>query len=355
MSTKIEWTNETWNPTTGCTKVTQGCKNCYAKRLAPKVFAGQTITVNGVTRPREFEDVLVHHDRLDMPLRWRSPKRVFVNSMSDLFHKDIPDQFITDVFGIMALAHWHTFQVLTKQPQRMVEYLSRGDHGVIAQFEALQRNGGISTKRVFSALDVKRRDGILWEWPLPNVWLGVSVEDQATADERIPLLLQTSAAVRFLSCEPLLGPINIEKFTGEGHCPNADDATHCVHWWDGAGEPCCRCRQIAPIDWVIAGGESGPKSRPSHPDWFRSLRDQCAATDVPFFFKQWGEWWPIAQMPNGYLDEENNNPKPRDSCVIQLDGRVEFDFPKGAMSCYKVGKKASGRMLDGVEHMEYPA
>lgn len=325
--TGIEWTDATWNPVTGCTKVSQGCKHCYAERVFPRVYSGAQIDtglernndyLGPVMRPRKFTDVQCHQDRLDQPLRWRRARRIFVNSMSDLFHEDVPDQFITDVFGIMALAHWHTFQVLTKRPNRMLEYLCKGDHGIIAQFSAIQRVGGISIKPVFAALDVKRRDEIDWAWPLRNVWLGVSVENQETADERIPLLLHTPAAVRFLSCEPLLGRVDLTKID-LGWC-----STNTL----------IKAEDMTAIDWVIAGGESGPHARPMHPAWVRSLRDQCHSAGVPFLFKQWGEWL-------GDLQDGNpNDPKGQ-----------ELNASGGPL---RVGKKAAGRLLDGREHSEYP-
>jgi protein gp37 len=193
MSTKIEWTDETWNPVTGCSKVSQGCKNCYAERLWPKVEGARVKREGGAPRP--FTHVSVVPDRLTAPLHWTKPRLVFVNSMSDLFHEHVPDSFLDRVFAVMRRAHDHVFQVLTKRPERMLEYVSTSG-----------RDG-----RVFlagqhvpfcAACDLPR-------WPLPNVWLGVSVEDQATADERIPLLLQTPAAVRWISAEPLLGPIDL--------------------------------------------------------------------------------------------------------------------------------------------------
>jgi protein gp37 len=277
MTTRIEWTDETWNPVTGCTKVSQGCKNCYAERLAPKVFAGQVVEVNttppkhpemkaSAFRPRHFTDVLCHPERLDAPLHWKKPRRIFVNSMSDLFHEDVPSGFIGKIFGVMAACQQHTFQVLTKRPERMHDLLDDRIIGPV-KGEADQTAYEILTRgrpKSLPALQIGHWPGL--HWPLANVWLGVSVEDQATADERIPLLLQTPAAVRFLSCEPLLGPIDLAK------------AIHLADAFRDRGE--------RTISWVIAGGESGPNGRPSHPDWFRSLRDQCQAVGVAFFMKQ---------------------------------------------------------------------
>jgi protein gp37 len=267
----IQWTDATWNPVTGCDKVSPGCAHCYAERVAIRLWPSQYPPVpcreareDGIpydsSRPRQFTDVQCHEDRLDQPLRWQRPRKIFVNSMSDLFHEAVPDQFIVDVFGIMALAHWHTFQVLTKRPERMRSFLAAGDHGILRQFMLLQQNGGMSTRHVFRALDIKRRDDVEWRWPLPNVWLGVSVENQHFADERIPLLLQTPAAVRFISAEPLLGGIDIAK-----HRPGS-----------------------LGIHWCIVGGESGHGARECRPWWVRNLIGQCRDAEIAPFVKQLG-------------------------------------------------------------------
>ena len=211
-NTSIEWCDTTWNPVTGCTKVSPGCAHCYAEGIAKRLWKG-----------RPFEDVRVHADRVNQPYRWRKPRRVFVNSMSDLFHEDVPFRFIDAVFHVMRETPKHTYQILTKRPDRMRLYMR----------------------------DTRARS-------LPNVWLGVSVENQRMADERIPLLLDTLAAVRFLSVEPLLGPVNL-------------------HPWLSGG-----------INWVIVGGESGPKARPCELRWIGSIVDQCAAAGVSAFVKQLG-------------------------------------------------------------------
>lgn len=304
MSTKIEWTDETWNPVTGCTKISQGCKNCYAERIWPKVEAAERMRKHFEWRAvpaRAFTDVRTHPERLDAPLHWKKPRRVFVNSMSDLFHEDIPDDFIFDVFTIMARAHWHTFQVLTKRPSRMLELIGE-------PVEAGE------------------------EPPPRNIWWGVSVEDQATADERIPLLLQAPAAVRFLSCEPLLGPIDLRDAPNEIGEPRFSYLQRV----DGEGPR---------IDWVIAGGESGPKARPSHPDWFRGLRDQCAAAGVPFFFKQWGEFAPTQRTMAEVAASRNKH--------VVVPASANALYPAAVVD--RVGKKAAGRLLDGRTHDEYPS
>ena len=223
--TAIEWTDDTWNPATGCDKVSEGCDNCYAETIA-KRFAGSRAFPDGFA-------VTLHPDRLEHPLHWRKPRRVFVNSMSDLFHDAVPDDYIESVFIVMAHAPQHTFQILTKRPGRMRSWM---------QARARRTERG----------------------PLPNVWLGVSAENQRWANIRVPVLLDTPAAVRFVSAEPLLGHIDF----------NACDARR--------------------LDWVIAGGESGPHHRPLHLDWVRSIRDQCVRDGVAFLFKQVGGRTPKA-------------------------------------------------------------
>lgn len=300
--TNIEWTDRVWNPVTGCQKVSPGCKHCYAEGVAHRFWATQYPQIpvataadldatNTFHRPRRFTDVMTHADRLLEPLSWRKPQRIFVNSMSDLFHEDVPDQFIVDVFGIMALTHWHTFQVLTKRPERMRRFLTAGDHGIVRQFSQIQQSGGVGPKGMFHALSIKRRDGIGWQWPLPNVWLGVSVEDQRHADERIPLLLQTPAAVRFISAEPLLGPIALGHFEAGTcwRCHGTGNGCECAEGWDDRNPG---------LDWVIVGGESGPGARPCHEAWVRSIVQQCQAAGVPAFVKQLGAF-PIWSLADG--------------------------------------------------------
>jgi protein gp37 len=211
-NSKIEWTEATWNPTTGCTKVSTGCKFCYAEVMARRLKAmGQPKYANGF-------NLTLHEELLEQPLRWKKPRRIFVNSMSDLFHMDVPDEYIGRVFDAMNNANWHTYQVLTKRAERLADLSRRFPSG-------------------------------------PHIWMGVSVES-AGHTWRIEHLRQTHAHTRFLSLEPLLGPLNDLNLTD--------------------------------IDWVIVGGESGPKARPMDPDWARSIRDQCVSAQVPFFFKQWG-------------------------------------------------------------------
>src|SRR6266852_4331064 len=208
----IEWTDATWNPVTGCSKVSPGCKHCYAERLANRLkLMGQRNYRNG------FE-ITLQPQMLEVPLRWKTPTRIFVNSMSDLFHVDVPFSYIKDVFSVMGRAHWHQYQVLTKRSGRLLELSPR------------------------------------LEWT-SQIWMGVSVENENYA-ERIDDLRKTGARVKFLSLEPLLGPLRNLRLRG--------------------------------IDWVIVGGESGPGARPVDPVWVTDIRDQCAHAGVAFFFKQWG-------------------------------------------------------------------
>jgi len=271
-TTKIEWAEKVWNPVTGCTKISAGCAHCYAERMA-KRLAGRA----GYPKENPFE-VTLHIDKLDEPLKWKKPKRIFVCSMSDLFHEKVPFWFIDEVFATILEAQHHTFLVLTKRPERMREYFA------------------------------KFRKEYL---PIPNVWLGTSVEDQRAAEKRIPDLLATPAEVRFLSCEPLLGPVYLDEIPGVLLSVSKNNDSYQV----GTGK----------IDWVIVGGESGPKARPMDPDWVRGIRDQCLAGNIPFFFKQWGEWQFVMK-----------------------------DYEPNHVMYEKVGKKKAGSLLDDREWNEFP-
>jgi len=271
--TTIEWTDKTWNPVTGCTKVSAGCKNCYAERVFPRAYK-QT--------GRKFTDVAMHADRLEQPLHWRKPARVFVNSMSDLFHEDVPNIFIDQIFATMALAPQHTFQILTKRPACMLDYLRRP--GKVADI-------AVDVFKRFSTLrkaDVQSRKAVE-TWPLPNVWLGVSVEDQKNADERIPLLLQTPAAVRFVSYEPALGPVEFDCGPGRSG-PHRYFSVEVDHPEDQR------------LDWVIVGGESGPGARPFNIQWARDAIAQCQAAGVAVFVKQLGAA-PFLEYSRSYRKE----------------------------------------------------
>lgn len=292
LETSIEWTDATWNPVTGCTKVSAGCKHCYAETVAGRFWAKQ-YPPNADGSPRRFTDVRCHPERLEEPLRWRKPRRVFVNSMSDLFHEDVPDEFIAAVFGVMAACPQHTFQALTKRPERMLEWFRQSALDVIdpGRPHYWLRHSAAAYLGDGSEADLDRWCDRLWDlggpeadapWPLPNVWLGVSCEDQPRADERIPLLLQTPAAVRFVSLEPLLGPITL-RFLQPGDPPTEIDALAGTH---GVLRPhrgtCDR------LNWVIVGGESGPGARPCDLAWIRSIVQQCREAGAACFVKQLG-------------------------------------------------------------------
>ena len=305
-TSKIEWTDATWNVVTGCEKVSPGCDNCYAE-----TFAERWRGIPGHHFETGF-DVTLRPERLTIPLKWRKPKRVFVNSMSDLFHKDIPDEYIARVWAVMALTPQHTYQILTKRHGRMRSLLN--DPG----FEKLV-DRALLTMPEASDPKLTRRSWPLPKpgWPLPNVWLGVSVEDQKRADLRVPALLDTAAAVRFLSCEPLLGPVDL--FAG-------DHSTH-ERDFDGTDDYICLdCstddhhvpwrvidRSNFGIDWVIIGGESGPGARPFDPQWATDLIDDARQADAAPFVKQLGSVWARDFTVNGktvaaHGDTKGGNP-----------------------------------------------
>lgn len=300
-TTKIEWADRVWNPVTGCTKVSEGCRHCYAERMS-KRLAGRA------GYPKDGFKVTLHPGKLDEPLRWKKPARIFVCSMGDLFHEDeeVEIGFLTHVFDMMEQCAHHTFLVLTKRPERIKKMM-------------YDRHG--EGWRYFREGDYH-----------PNVWLGVSVEDQKTADERIPILLQVPAAKRFVSIEPMLGPINLTGFNSP--------------MWG-------KIPQNAFLHWVILGGESGPGARPLHPDWARSVRDQCQAAGVPYFFKQWGEWLP--EHPDTYRGEVNED---WDGKYGEFHGSGDFVdscmCAEGTQPMIRVGKARAGCLLDGKEHKERP-
>ena len=347
----IEWTDATWNPVRGCALVSPGCTNCYAMRQAHRA-SGPGRAYEGLTQISKAGPVWTGKVRtvpelLAQPLHWQRPRRIFVNSMSDLFHEDVPLDFIAEVWAIMALSHQHTFQILTKRAARMLAILAA---------PMFRERVAEHLLRLNRPLDYNGH------WPLKRVWLGVSVEDQRRADERIPLLLQTPAAVRWISAEPLLGSVTLLEHLYRNLQPTPETRTH-----NGKRQmKMTHNGRRGDLHWVVAGGESGPGARPMHPDWVRSLRDQCAAAGVPFFFKQWGAYAPLfPQYHDEYRLEDND------------DGCTGRDFPDegvlyrtgyfydglehqphtgvGAYWIARVGKRAAGRQLDGRTHDEYPA
>ena len=321
--TSIEWTEHTWNPIiSGCSIVSPGCQNCYAMRMAARMEAMNHTKYKGLTRKKGKKiiwngKININQDDpvLWQPLKRDKPTMYFVNSMSDLFHQDVPFEVIDKIMAVIALSPQHTFQVLTKRPERMFEYFERKwTYSEIPNFV------GYFT----DTLEFKQKKD--YSFPLSNLWLGVSIENQTKADERIPYLLNTPAAVRFLSCEPLLGYISFRRIEEKPTKPYLDS--------------------LQAIDWVIVGGESGPNARPMHPNWVRSIRNQCQAVGVPFFFKQWGEWLPLTQsQPGSY----------RTTLLMNQYGSTDPSDAEGNYVGFaRVGKETAGRLLDGVEHNEMP-
>lgn len=309
----IEWTDATWNPLRGCTRVSEGCRNCYAERMAAR-FSGPGMPFEGLATmtkqgPRWTGEVRLLYAEVDRPLRWRKPRRIFVDSVSDLFHEKVPFEFIALIYDTMRQATWHVFQILTKRAERMHKFISwyireTFDGAVEAFLKAFR-----------------------------HVWHGVSVEDQEAADARIPWLLATPSAVRILSCEPLLGFLDLSRYLWRRMALSEMPAAVLD---SGAIEGLA---PRAAIHQIMAGGESGPKARVVHPDAFRSLRDQAVAAGVKFFFKQWGEWLPNAKEYGCYQQGANYN---RRHVFV------------GDVAMVKVGKKAAGKLLDGRTWEEFP-
>lgn len=327
----IEWTETTWSPVIGCTKVSAGCKHFYAER---EVATRWSKNPKSIWYGRSFADVLCRPEVIagaSSPLSWNRPRRIFVCPRADLFHDDVPDLFIADVFGVMAATPQHTYQVLTKRPQRMRWLL--GQQGILNFHAAVEECAAM-----YSDAEVV--------WPLPNVQLGVSIEDQPSADERISELLQTPAAVHWVSAEPLLEAVDLRPWLHpEGRCK------YCRQWICVTRESVgCACgveptlNRDGLIDWIVGGFESGPNARAGHPDWARLLRDQCHDAGVPFLWKQNGEWAP----------DDNG-----DRCVTLLGDNLANLEPNGrnglgTVRIKRVGKHRAGRLLDGVLHDAYP-
>lgn len=357
-SSSIEWTDSTWNPVSGCTMVSEGCRFCYAVTMTKRLESMGKPKYAGLVNIGKGHfngTVKCHEDALTIPLKARKPRRWFVNSMSDLFHREVPFEFIDKVFAVMALTPHHTYQILTKRPERMAEYLAEnrmidGADPLPEALDELMKFGAtVDGMQLADWLDAQEFQQ--FNLPLPNVWLGTSVEDQATADERIPHLLRCPAAVRFLSCEPLLGPVDLTNID-HGEFFGKHDVL--------AGRFMPGDKPM--IHWVIVGGESGPGARPMHPDWARSLRDQCVSASVPFFFKQWGEWalhetighdayWKASHRGVVMLDGELK-PIKEGPATGKVAGLI--DIASGGDAVAKVGKKKGGRILDGRTWDEFP-
>lgn len=306
-NTLIEWADATVNAVNGCSVVSPGCTNCYAMRLAGTRMQRHPsragLTQHSKAGPVWTGEVRLNEKALLQPLRWKRPRRIFWNAHGDLFHPAVPDEWIDRVFAVCALTPQHTHQILTKRPERMREYLA-------------ERNGMGNAKlcRAINAIprEFGNRHGAL-SLPLLNVWLGVSVEDQQRADDRREAFASTPAAIKFVSYEPALSMVD---WTG----------------WEF-------------VDQIIGGGESGPRARPPHPDWFRATRDFCAANDIAYFHKQWGEWAPIEHVAD---------PGGLECADLMPDGMRVVHSNSLTTRMVRVGKKAAGRLLDGVEHNAMP-
>lgn len=374
---KIEWTNTTWNPWIGCTRISPGCDHCYAGReedgrfrhlgrcakirVAP--FGNWTPLHILPHEPYFFRGpVFQGDDVLHRPLHWRKPRLIFVGSRTDIFHDDIPFDELDRIFAIMGFCKQHTFQVLTKRPARMLEYLTEDGHG--NRWQHIVRAGDLIGQELRDEPFARAP-----AWPPSNVWLGVTAEDQQRADERVPLLLQCPAAVRYVSHEPCLGAV-------DWALPAANGSS-----------------DMGAIDWLIDGGESGKGARPMHPDWARQDRDQCAAAGVSFFFKQWGEWVPFAAearyaagslMPGNdeviggrcggphsmsmgkttadgktrhlvkWFGSDGQITRQMRAQVIYRDDHKWGKEMKQRMTYVRVGKKKAGRLLDGKLHDAMP-
>jgi len=382
--TTIEWTHrpgtkgETWNPirarhlSTGkigwhCETVSDGCKFCYAaaQNLNKRNLAFGTGLPYKPGHRRDLA-IFVDHKTLTAPLRWRDPRTIFVCSMTDAFGSFVDDYMLDRMFAVAALCPQHVFIFVTKRARRMREYVSgftcdgARRLNVAAAAGKLMEDGDNAHDEVANA-----------PWPLPNVWLIVSTEDQAAADERIPELLATPAAVRGVSAEPLLGPINFEPWLDwpdvgihadvpevfgalwgcqecDTHCPDCPRGKAEYRVEEGPrdpdGAPEWVTAERVTLDWIIAGGESGDNARPMHPDWARSLRDQCAAARTAFFFKQWGAWgWSPEWMDFG-----------QGAAWAKSTGAKRFEQHSSGHTAMFLGKRSAGRTLDGREHDAFP-
>lgn len=330
-NTHIEWTDATWNPITGCSVVSPGCTNCYAMKLAGTRLkhhaSREGLTSDSKAGPVWNGKVRLNRQWLHQPIEWKRPRMIFVCAHGDLFHENVPDEWILDVFTIMAIASHHTFQVLTKRADRMAEFLNRPD--LLDDIYANWCTFNGSAREVCS-------------WPLHNVWMGVSAEDQRRADERVPHLLNTPAHIRFISAEPLLGPIKLGSSAAQK------------------------------LDWVIVGGESGKDARPMHPQWARSLRDECTEANTAFFFKQWGEWLPDFENYEGQQLPHDNPEQSRFATCVWDDASKRWETTNGSWDdpdnwliaenywepeqpMTRYGKRYTGNQLEGNQYLQLPS
>jgi protein gp37 len=353
--TKIEWTDATWTPIrarnlkTGkigwhCIHKSEGCKFCYSEKLNLRLGTGLPF------KPGHEKDIEIFLDEkmLTQPLRWKRPRMIFVCSMTDLFADFVLDEWIDRIFAVMALCPRHTFQVLTKRPERMRDYLTDEDlnNRISAALGCMLDGDWIwgagkpwrhEIENLISCFlgeeidgedNIRHRDDPM---PLPNIWFGTSCEDQPTANERVPLLLKTPAAVRWVSAEPLLGEISFRSMAVSEKKPSGyyDLMNGSPGLFDFQSR---RVLDVPGLDWVVVGGESGPHARPMNPQWAREIRDECASAKVAFLYKQWGEWVSVSEVAGP---------------------GEHYSFPDGR-TVRRVGKKRAGRSLDGIIHDAYP-
>lgn len=324
-NSRIEWTEATWTIMTGCTKVSPGCANCYAKRDWGRLSANPTVPKYF---GRDFGDVRFHPELLDQPVRWARPRRIFVPSMGDVFHESVPDAALAAIFGIMLLTPRHTFQVLTKRAERMGRFLRQAEtDGIEPWLRALADHGlGDLVARVAAPESLR--------WPAPHVWIGVSAEDQERANARIPILLRTPATVRWVSAEPLLGALRLEQIPVDRHTTVNALAGTGIDW---IGAPRIPNLILPRLDWVVVGGESGPKARAMDPAWVASLRAQCERAGVAFLFKQWGEWGPAPEIDGS-----------------AAPGTTKTATADSGLPLARLGRARAGRLLDGRLWDQYP-
>jgi len=368
--TKIEWADVVWNPISGCTPISEGCQNCYAKRMANRLRGRYDYPGDDPFK------VTLHPEKLVEPLKWKKRRRVFVCSMGDLFHEKVEEWMIDEIFGVILACRIlnnipdHKFMILTKRPERMKQYFTEREPVELIKAWARAVNWIAINDPNVTFEDVvysetchdwdengRNSNGSEYKpwgyinrlWPLPNVWLGVTTENQQRADERIPILLQIPAAVRFVSVEPMIGSVDIDGYLGFNGPRRMGDGL--MYYW------------VAPkIDWVICGGETGPGARPMHPDWVRSLRDQCQKAGVPFFFKQWGEWSIGRRMQE--IEAPGIIEQARDGIISLTTVEPPQALGKKTYACLdkegrvyamiRAGKKATGRLLDGRTWDEIP-
>jgi protein gp37 len=368
-NSKIEWCDATLNVFRGCSKVSAGCKHCYAEAMAAR-FHKPGQWGHGLTDGRHWTgDVNFVPEAMTKPFRWHKPRRIFINSTSDTFHKNVEDEWLDYLIATIALNPHHTFMVLTKRPERMHKYMHNLTEKITTSKDTLVflKSRFADAMRLVSryvGAEYPNNAPLAFEtWPPPNLWLGVSIEDQATAEQRITPLLATPAAVRFVSAEPLLAPVDLTRLDMDVMFGINDPDPHGYrpkHYFDAlrgmsdinpihGAEP-----DLGKLDWLIVGGESGPNARPTHPDWVCSLRDQCAVTDTPFFFKQWGSWQCVYDRDQDDPDWQNC-PRAKDNSerYVNLEGGHGFHGDR-VVFMKRTSKKNASNTLDGQTHLAFP-